>query len=139
MSDFDALVDAFLSLCRADEHLPGQHDQADHAGGGGSGGGDHDSFTGLSRGTIGHIKTRDQKQKQSDISKLAKSPLSVLRRKQDEVKSAMQDHAKIGMKYDGWMQGKGSGEAFNDWDSEGIALSEMFDDLRQAVDKKSFK
>ena len=33
MSDFDALVDAFLSLWRADEHLPGQHDQADHAGG----------------------------------------------------------------------------------------------------------
>lgn len=34
MSDFDALVNAFLSLCRADEHLPGQHDQADHAPGG---------------------------------------------------------------------------------------------------------
>ena len=37
MSDFYALVDAFLSLCRTDEHLPGQHDQADHAGGGGGG------------------------------------------------------------------------------------------------------
>ena len=38
MSDFDALVNAFLSLCRTDEHLPGQHDQADHAGGNGGGG-----------------------------------------------------------------------------------------------------
>lgn len=35
MSDFNALVSAFMELNRKVEHLPGEHDQQDHAGGSG--------------------------------------------------------------------------------------------------------
>jgi hypothetical protein len=40
MPTFDDLISAFVELCRAEEHLPGEHDQADHGNGGGGGSSD---------------------------------------------------------------------------------------------------